>query len=360
VNIFLLTHSPSPYQVEFFNEIALQGEVCLSVAYLFSGDLERRWSPAEIRHEALMVDGVPEKLAMIAEQVKRADLAVFNYYNDSIATLLIDRRADADRPWVFWGERPGFRSASWVGQLVRRWKLRRLHATNAPIWGIGGFAIEGYRREFGASRAYCDVPYFSNLDRFKSLQPRESNGDKRTILYCGTLVLRKGVDLLAEAFTTVAREFRHLRLQIVGDGELRGKLHQRLHVLDGRVEFMGFKDWQQLPAVYHCADVLCVPSRYDGWGLVVPEGLAAGLPVIGTDRMGAALEFLETGRNGWLVRAGDRRALEAALREAAALPAERLAEMSEAARDSVKKHTLGHGVERFIAAARRAVANWGS
>ncbi len=68
-----------------------------------------------------------------------------------------------------------------------------------------------------------------------------------------------------------------------------------------RVEFAGFKDWNELPGEYASADVLCVPSRYDGWGLVVPEGLASGLPVIATDRMGAALEFVETGRNGWLI-----------------------------------------------------------
>jgi glycosyltransferase involved in cell wall biosynthesis len=69
----------------------------------------------------------------------------------------------------------------------------------------------------------------------------------------------------------------------------------------------------------HGADVLCVPSRYDGWGLVVPEGLASGLPVIATDRMGAALEFVENGRNGWLIPAGDGSAVNA-MREAALMP----------------------------------------
>ena len=93
--------------------------------------------------------------------------------------------------------------------------------------------------------------------------------------------------------------------RIVGDGELRESLAQTLRPVSERVEFVGFKDWHELPGEYARADVLCVPSRYDGWGLVVPEGLASGLPVIATDRMGAALEFVENGRNGWLIPAGD-------------------------------------------------------
>jgi glycosyltransferase involved in cell wall biosynthesis len=104
-----------------------------------------------------------------------------------------------------------------------------------------------------------------------------------------------------------------------------------------------------LPGEYEAADVLCVPSRYDGWGLVVPEGLAAGLPVIATDRMGAALEFVRTGRNGWLIPAGDEEALLNAMREAA------VGELPNGARESVSEHTLENGAERFVRYAQATV-----
>jgi len=106
---------------------------------------------------------------------------------------------------------------------------------------------------------------------------------------------------------------------------------------------------------YAGADVLCVPSRYDGWGLVVPEGLAAGLPVIGTDRMGAALEFVKSGVNGWLIRAGDEDALWGAMREASVMP---LDEMGSRARESVSAHTLKSGAARFFEYAQRVVSQW--
>jgi len=225
-----------------------------------------------------------------------------------------------------------------------------------PIWGIGKFAVDEYRREFGARRPYFNLPYFSDLKRFANSAHRERV--ERTFLFSGALIHRKGVDLLAAAFVELAREFANVRLKVIGDGELREELEQTLRPVRERVEFVGFRDWDQLPDAYASADVLCVPSRYDGWGLVVPEGLASGLPVIATDRMGAALEFVETGRNGWLIPAGDQKALIDAMCEAAGLSASELEQMGRHARESVSAHTLENGAARFAHCAREAVSGW--
>src|SRR6185503_9255953 len=232
----------------------------------------------------------------------------------------------------------------------------KLHASPVPIWGIGKFAVDEYRREFGARRPYFNLPYFSDLKRFANSAHRERV--ERTFLFSGALIHRKGVDLLAAAFVELAREFAQVRLRVIGDGELRESVEQILRPVRERVEFVGFRDWDELPDAYASADVLCVPSRYDGWGLVVPEGLASGLPVIATDRMGAALEFVETGRNGWLIPAGDQKALIDAMCEAAGLSASELEQMGRHARESVSAHTLENGAARFAHCAREAVSGW--
>jgi glycosyltransferase involved in cell wall biosynthesis len=341
----VLTDCPSPYQVELFNEIAAQGECSLEVGYLRESDPERRWSWPEIRHAATELN-----------DTRDADLVVFNYYRHANAERLIEERAASGGPWCFWGERPGFRQPAWAGRLLRRWKLAKLHGSTVPIWGIGQFAIDGYREEFGAERAYFNLPYFSDLERFDV--SRRDDKRERTFLFSGSLIERKGVDLVAAAFVRLAHEVPNVRLKIVGEGELRDSLVRTLRTVSERVEFVGFKDWKELPAEYAAADVLCVPSRYDGWGLVVPEGLAAGLPVIGTDRMGAALEFVESGRNGWLIRAGDEEALLAAMREAALMSVDEIREMGCRARESVSAHTLRNGAKRFVDYARQVVSRW--
>ncbi len=117
-----------------------------------------------------------------------------------------------------------------------------------------------------------------------------------------------------------------------------------------RVQFEGFKDWDDLPSFYSASDILCAPSRYDGWGLIVPEGLAAGMPVIATDSMGAAHELIAHGRNGWRIPADNVEALSRALREAIEMPEAQLQKMKDAARSSVARHSLRQGADRFAEA----------
>jgi glycosyltransferase involved in cell wall biosynthesis len=239
---------------------------------------------------------------------------------------------------------------------LRKWKLSKLHRAPVPIWGIGKFAVDEYRREFGSRREYFNLPYFSDLQRFENAD-REERAE-RVFLFSGSLIERKGVDLLARAFVRLVNQGVNARLKIVGEGELRQSVEQTLAAVRDRVEFAGFKHWNELPREYASADVLCVPSRYDGWGLVVPEGLASGLPVIGTDRMGAALEFIETGRNGWLIPAANEEALLAAMREAALMSQQDLAVLGRSARESVRAHTLENGAARFVNFAQEAIARW--
>jgi glycosyltransferase involved in cell wall biosynthesis len=359
VHILTVTHSASPYQVELFDKIAGNGEVDLTVVYLHRFDPTRDWDVRDLSHKALCLGEELDRHATVRSNVQRADLAVFNYYAEKPARDLLALRAASQKPWCFWGERLGFRKPEWLGQIARRFLLSCLHQTKAPIWGIGQFALERYRREFGNQRAYWNIPYFSNLDRFQTCAGKLSRRNTdRTILFSGSLIHRKGVDLLAQAFLRVARIVPGVRLAILGEGELRSTLMGVLSPVRERVEFLGFKDWDELPRYYGAADVLCVPSRYDGWGLVVPEGLASGLSVIGTDRTGAALEFVKTGINGWLIPANDEDALYVSLCQAATLPKERLSEISRAARASVTEHTLQAGAQRFIDAAHDAVSNW--
>ena len=353
---FVLTDIPSPYQVELFNEIAAQKTLDLSVAYVRRSDPSRLWQPAQAEFESCSIDDAFSRATQLAAE---ADVAVFNYYNNQLAARLIQWWAATAKPWCFWGERPGLRKPKLAGELFRKWKLKLLRRSHAPIWGVGEFALQQYKHEFGNHRSYKNVPYYSDLDRFaRASVGRDRDSRRRVFLFCGSLSLRKGVDLVARAFLGLAREVPEVRLRIVGDGELRDSLRRMLEPVSEQVEFTGFTSWDRLPVVYSDADVLCVPSRYDGWGLVVPEGLAAGLPVIASDRMGAALDLIVNGVNGWLTPAGDEEAVFAAMREAATVSKERLTQFSVAAQATIENHSLQRGAKRFAAYACEAVESW--
>lgn len=349
----VVTHFPSPYQVELFNEVERIRPGALYVCYLHRHASDRKWSGVAPLHDHRFLDTGPLEVAAAREAMGQFGLVVFNFYNEVIPANLIRVRQRSALPWCFWGERPGYRFP-WLARLVRRGRLSALRTGRQPIWGIGQWAVEAYQHEFGLSRQYVNLPYFSDLARFQEVQP-SAPVDGMTFLFSGSLSERKGIELLAHAFARLARDFPKARLTIMGEGPLERRL-RRLLASSDRVSWLGFRDWNDLPSGYQSAHVLCVPSRHDGWGLVVPEGLAAGLPTIATTRTGAALDLIKPGRNGWLIPANSVAALHAAMRDAAGLSVAAWAALSRGARDSVADHQLSNGASRFLAAVDQARA----
>lgn len=263
------------------------------------------------------------------------------------------QRASGGKPWCFWGERPGARRTGMAGVIYRRLMLGPLHAHPVPIWGIGQWAVDGYSAEFGHQRDYQRVPYFSNLKRFEGTS--EVPEGPRCILYSGALSHRKGVDVLARAFAATMANFPKIQLLVAGDGPLRSRMQTLLGTAISNTTFLGFQQWDELPEIYARACALVAPSRYDGWGLIVPEGLAAGLPVIASTQMGAARDLLTAGKNGWLVEPDNIVDLTSALGSVASASREQLYDWRSEALASVAQHQLADGVGLFLRAARRSV-----
>ena len=93
--------------------------------------------------------------------------------------------------------------------------------------------------------------------------------------------------------------------------------------------------------------------------MFVPEAMASGAPVIASNAVGAALDLINHGRNGWIVPANSVDAVADALVEAATMAPERLAEMSRNARAAASQVDLPAGVERFLRAAEQTIAEFG-
>jgi glycosyltransferase involved in cell wall biosynthesis len=92
-----------------------------------------------------------------------------------------------------------------------------------------------------------------------------------------------------------------LDLVVLGDGPLREKIEAtRTELeLEGCVHFPGFKQYDDLPAYYGLAEFFVHASTTEQWGLVVNEAMAAGLPVLVSERCGCAQDLVADGQNGW-------------------------------------------------------------
>jgi glycosyltransferase involved in cell wall biosynthesis len=124
-----------------------------------------------------------------------------------------------------------------------------------------------------------------------------------TLMWAGPLSLRKGAHYLLEAWRLL-RAGDKASLQVYGLPQLPARL---CAALPGSVVLHGSVPRPVLFEAYRSADVLVFPTLSDGFGMVVTEAMAHGLPVITTDRAGAA--DLLTPDNGVIVPAADARAL---------------------------------------------------
>lgn len=131
-------------------------------------------------------------------------------------------------------------------------------------------------------------------------------------LYAGSLIERKSVATLVEAFARLRRGGRDSTLHLVGDGPLRMELEQLARRLGVDVEFMGARGHEETLRCMASCHVLVLPSRSEGRPVVVLEAMAHSRPVIASDIAGTN-ELVRHGITGLTFAVGDPDSLAAQL-----------------------------------------------
>lgn len=128
-----------------------------------------------------------------------------------------------------------------------------------------------------------------DFDIWRAPAARARSGPFR-LVFMGRLVALKGLDFALEALASARAGGRDIRLDILGDGEDRGRLEAivRSLGLGPAVAFLGFRPQPACAEVLAGADALVMPSLFDCGGAVVLEAMAMGLPVIASDWGGPA------------------------------------------------------------------------
>lgn len=204
-----------------------------------------------------------------------------------------------------------------------------------PRWHQTGVALRMLRRVL-YPRAYCLVSVSRGADRcFDWLAASQrtvihnpvASGMRNVVLGAsvegvagayvvamGRLIPQKGFDLLLDAFSDVSLAFPGWKLVILGDGPERSELMSQARSLGiaDRVQFLGaVRD----PAPYLLrAGFLVMSSRFEGFGNVLIEAMACGLPVVSFDCPSGPAEIVNDGRNGMLVAPQDTAALAHAMK----------------------------------------------
>ena len=128
---------------------------------------------------------------------------------------------------------------------------------------------------------YLNPPPTSDPDKY--WPPRSE--ERQIVLFLSRLHKKKGVELLLRAAAEVAQN-HGARFIIAGSGVSEYERHLKKLAstlgLDQRVEFVGFVEGDRKTSLFRAADIFVLPTSQENFGLVIPEALACGLPVITT------------------------------------------------------------------------------
>ncbi len=293
---------PSPYQRDLFAELAVQPGVELSVFYMEKSAPDSPWPEKPLAAHEHYLPGFWFHLGHARVHLnwrlpapRDYDVIVCNTLMSLTGQWLMRARLRGSR-WAFWGEKLGARS-------------RKHDILTAPLHRASGIAAIGTRAAADYSERFpgvpvWNIPYHCALTPFVEAPRPPREPGTVTFLFCGQMIARKGLDTLLDAFSTLPNA---ARLLLVGrEAELPGLLSALPAEVRARVEYAGFQSPDALPAFFARADVFVLPSRYDGWGVVVNQALGAGLPIIASDQVGAACDLVHEGENGFVFPAGNK------------------------------------------------------
>lgn len=341
---------PSPYQRDFFHALAERHEISLRVFYLEASSPDSPWpeKPLESHEEILpgfwcSLGAARLHINWRLPNLADFDVVVLNSLISPTAQWLMRFRLK-NKPWFFWGEHL---------RTQHGWRKMLHNALIAPlnnaigIVGIGTRAAADYGARFPGVKNFS-IPYCCELQSFLDTPHTAKNSNETVFIFCGQMIARKGVDLLLAAFGLVAARKINVRLLLVGrEAELPSLLQKLDTSTREKIFYAGFQPPEDLPRYFAQADVFILPSRYDGWGVVVNQALGAGLPVICSDAVGAGHDLVAEEVNGLKFETDDANSLAEKMERFVTEPA-LSARMGEESRRIAADFLPEKGAEKWI------------
>jgi glycosyltransferase involved in cell wall biosynthesis len=339
--VVVVSPEPTPYRAPLFDRIAARNDIDLTVVYAAHTVAARDWS-IELHHPAVFLHGVS---VPGAERLLRHD------YPLTVGVLRALREASPQVVVVSgWSTFAAQAAIAWC--RARRvpyilhveshdlgprppWRRAVKDAVATPVirGAASVLAVGTAARESVIARGAARVRIFANtidVERWSERAERLSREprDGTVVLSVGRDVPEKGFDVLADACVRAGVEL---------------------------VTITGGLGEEALAQRYVDADVFALLSRQETWGVVVNEAAASGLPLVLSDRVGAAHDLLRDGENGFLVPADDPDSAAEAFRRLAGDENLRR-RMGDRSRELVRRWGYEPSVEAFVAAVREATA----
>jgi glycosyltransferase involved in cell wall biosynthesis len=326
IRVIVWMNMPSHHQSSFFKELSAQ-DIEFKVLYMGrvtsarkrEGWVEPVLNPWEHYIDNLNLSELNKKYNLLSSIHIVPGWASFSLVK--LLYFFIKNKAC----WIHWSERsmPGFR---WYVT----YPLKRIHSFLINKYALCAFAIcENAKRDFikkGIKEEKIEIMTYSieplSVSIYENKNAREfvENFDV-SYLYVGRLSNKKGTDVLINAFAEAKKSAKNIGLMLVGYDLSKGGYDRLINKLGlpNSVVIMPAVPSSEVPSIIRQFDVIVMPSRYDGWGMLLSEAAVLNKALISNNNVGSAAHLIHSD-NGYIVPSGDVHALTEAMLEYARNP----------------------------------------
>jgi glycosyltransferase involved in cell wall biosynthesis len=361
---------PSNHQTLFLEALNQDKRIDLQVRY-FDKPTEDRLSLGWRDENSLndyeqYVDTAGDGLRTMGDWQERIHITIgYSYpFNKELVPMFIETKVK----WVHWSERYGIGLAQRLRFNITLFKLLRpLFLLTKRSYGslVNKYAFGCYAQGVLACKDFIimgideskieDLFYTTESPRDDHIV-QKSFAYKYNFIYVGRLNKGKGIEDLLRSYNDLTNA-DDWGLVLVGNDETNGyyqELSKKLGI-DKKIQFVGGVKAEEVLPYFNGSDVFVMPSRYDGWGAVVNEAASMGLPLIGSDQLGASHHLIKSGENGYMFEAGDVQELTYTMQQYISYP-ELIKKHGARSKEIYEEFSPEKNVERFVS----AMDKWGN
>lgn len=317
VKVLYFSNIPSPYRVDYFNEL---GKLC-DLTVVFEAEAASQLNSSWFSQTAKNFMSYFVKKGPINE--KKIDFNIMKYIEKNLYDVVIVTNYSLPTEMLMILTLKLKRIPFFIevdGGLIKKEHIlkkfvKKFFISSAKYWLSTGEVTDKYLIHYGAKRERIFHYPFTSLNNNDILTSVKTNSEKqflkkelnveskRVAISVGQLIHRKGFDVLIKAWEKVDND---IKLIIIGSGEKEKEFKELIRSRNlNNIEILDFMDKLSLFKYYQACDLFILPTREDIWGLVINEAMANALPIITTDKCVAGLELVKENENGNIVDVED-------------------------------------------------------
>ena len=355
MKVLFLTNIPSPYRVDFFNELGKYCSLTVLFEKGFSNERDDSWKKYSFDNfNGIFLKGKSIKTdsAVCFEVINHLknnsyDKIICTNFSTITGMLAISYMRAKKIPYFLESDGGFAGSGRGIKEFIKKYFIKG---------ACGYFSTakehDKYYLTYGAKKDKLIRYPFTALKSEDILETAPTKEEKaeykkelgieeeKVILSVGQFIHRKGFDVLLSAAKKLPSD---CGIYIVGGEPTEEYISLKESFGLKNIHFVGFKLKEELKKYYKAADLFVLPTRMDIWGLVINEAMAAGLPVVTTNKCIAGLELVENGVNGYIAPINDPESLAEGINNTLIIP-----EMGHISLEKIRNYTIEEMAKRHI------------